>query len=91
MRPATRNPGPGRRTAGADSFVPRDTIDALTGAQKTAEPLATQQARVAALREYARLSRPKFESGAGSRGYAIPGDKRRPPGWFARQTGRRCP
>jgi outer membrane protein, multidrug efflux system len=44
----------------------RDTNDALTGAQKTAESYAAQQARVAALREYARLARLKFENGAAS-------------------------
>ena len=44
----------------------RDTNDALTGAQKTAESYAAQKARVAALREYARLSRLKFENGAAS-------------------------
>jgi multidrug efflux system outer membrane protein len=44
----------------------RDTNDALTGAQKTAESYVAQQARVAALREYARLSRLKFENGAAS-------------------------
>jgi multidrug efflux system outer membrane protein len=44
----------------------RETNDALTGAQKTAESYAAQRARVAALREYARLSRLKFENGAAS-------------------------
>ncbi len=44
----------------------RDTNDALTGAQKAAEAYAAQKARVAALREYARLSRLRYENGAAS-------------------------
>lgn len=47
-------------------YALRDTNDALTGAQKNAESLVAQQARVAALRDYARLSRLKFENGAAS-------------------------
>lgn len=41
----------------------RDTNDALTGSQKTIEGVAFQRERVRALREFARLSRLKFESG----------------------------
>ncbi|MDM0075950.1 efflux transporter outer membrane subunit [Variovorax sp. J2P1-59] len=41
----------------------RDTNDALTGSQKTIEGVALQRERVKALREFARLSRLKFESG----------------------------
>ena len=41
----------------------RDTNDALTGSQKTIEGVALQRERVRALREFARLSRLKFESG----------------------------
>jgi len=41
----------------------RDTNDALTGTQKTADALGAQQARVKALREYDRLSRLRFENG----------------------------
>lgn len=44
----------------------RDTNDALVGTQKTAQTFAAQQARVKALREYARLSRLRFENGAAS-------------------------
>ena len=44
----------------------RDTNDTLTGAQKTAETFAAQQARVKALREYARLSRLRYENGVAS-------------------------
>ena len=44
----------------------RDTNDAQTGTQKAAESYAAQRARVAALREYARLSRLKYENGAAS-------------------------
>ncbi|MFC4526948.1 efflux transporter outer membrane subunit [Dyella halodurans] len=40
-----------------------DTNDALIGAQKTIEQVVLQQQRVDSLREYARLSRLKFESG----------------------------
>lgn len=42
----------------------REANDALTGSQKKIEELARQQARVDALREFARLSRLKFEYGA---------------------------
>lgn len=41
----------------------RDTDDALTGSQKTIESVAMQRERVRALREFARLSQLKFESG----------------------------
>ena len=41
----------------------RDTNDALVGTQKTVEGVALQRERVRALREFARLSRLKFESG----------------------------
>lgn len=41
----------------------RDTNDALIGTQKTIESLAFQRERVISLREFARLSRLKFESG----------------------------
>ncbi|MEJ8813961.1 efflux transporter outer membrane subunit [Variovorax ureilyticus] len=41
----------------------RDTNDALIGTQKTIEGVAFQRERVIALREFARLSRLKFESG----------------------------
>jgi multidrug efflux system outer membrane protein len=41
----------------------RDTNDALIGSQKTIEGVAFQRERVRALREFARLSRLKFESG----------------------------
>ncbi len=44
----------------------RDTNDALTGTQKTAQTFSAQQARVKSLREYARLSRLRFENGAAS-------------------------
>ena len=44
----------------------RDTNDALVGVQKTAEALVANQARVKALREYARLSRLRFENGTAS-------------------------
>lgn len=44
----------------------RDTNDALTGALKTDESYKAQQARVAALRDYARLARLKFENGVAS-------------------------
>lgn len=44
----------------------RDTNDALTGAQKQSAAFAAQQARVAALRDYARLARLKYENGAAS-------------------------
>lgn len=44
----------------------RDTNDALIGVQKTAETLVANQARVKALREYARLSRLRFENGTAS-------------------------
>ena len=40
--------------------------DALVGVQKTAEALVANQARVKALREYARLSRLRFENGTAS-------------------------
>ncbi|MCC8396848.1 efflux transporter outer membrane subunit [Paraburkholderia sp. MMS20-SJTR3] len=40
-----------------------DTNNALIGAQKTSEQTASQQERVDALREYARLSNLKFEDG----------------------------
>jgi multidrug efflux system outer membrane protein len=40
-----------------------DTNNALVGAQKTIEQVVLQQQRVDSLREYARLSRLKFESG----------------------------
>jgi multidrug efflux system outer membrane protein len=41
----------------------RETNDALVGAQKTVESAALQRERVDALREFARLSRLKFENG----------------------------
>ena len=41
----------------------RETNDALVGAQKTVEGAALQRERVDALREFARLSRLKFENG----------------------------
>lgn len=41
----------------------RDTNDALIGTQKTREGVELQRARVDALREFARLSRLKFEGG----------------------------
>lgn len=41
----------------------RDTNDALVGSQKTREGVELQRARVDALREFARLSRLKFEGG----------------------------
>ncbi len=44
----------------------RDTNDALVGTQKTAQTFEAQQARVKSLREYARLSRLRFENGAAS-------------------------
>lgn len=44
----------------------RDTNDALVGAQKAGDTAVALQARVAALREYARLARLKFENGAAS-------------------------
>jgi len=44
----------------------RDTNDALTGAQKSVEAYRAQLARTAALREYARLARLKFENGVAS-------------------------
>ena len=44
----------------------RDTNDALTGTQKTAEVFSAQSKRVKALREYAQLSRLKYENGAAS-------------------------
>jgi multidrug efflux system outer membrane protein len=43
-----------------------DTNDALTGAEKQTAALVAQQARVTALRDYARLSRLKYEGGAAS-------------------------
>lgn len=44
----------------------RDTNDALIGAQKTSEAFLAHQARVASLRDYARLARLKYENGAAS-------------------------
>ena len=44
----------------------RDTNDALVGTQKAADAFVAQQARVKALREYARLSRLRFENGTAS-------------------------
>ena len=44
----------------------RDTNDSLVGAQKTVEALVAQLERVKALREYARLSRLRFENGSAS-------------------------
>ena len=44
----------------------RDTNDALVGTQKSAEAFIAQQSRVKSLREYARLSRLKFENGVAS-------------------------
>ena len=44
----------------------KDTNDALIGTQKSAEALVANQARVKALREYARLSRLRFENGTAS-------------------------
>ena len=44
----------------------RETNDALVGTQKAAEAFVAQQARVKALREYARLSRLRFENGTAS-------------------------
>lgn len=44
----------------------RDTNDALTGTEKLATSLAAQVARVKALRDYARLSRLKYDSGVSS-------------------------
>jgi multidrug efflux system outer membrane protein len=44
----------------------RETNDALVGAQKTSEQHAALARRVAALREYARLSRLRFDAGAAS-------------------------
>lgn len=41
----------------------RETNDALVGAQKKREEAEAQARRVAALREYARLSRAKFDNG----------------------------
>ena len=43
-----------------------DTNDALVGAEKQTAALVAQQARVSALRDYARLSRLKYEGGAAS-------------------------
>lgn len=43
-----------------------DTNDALTGARKQSEAYAAQQARVVALRDYARLGRLKYEGGVAS-------------------------
>lgn len=43
-----------------------DTNDALVGAEKQTAALVAQQARVTALRDYARLSRLKYEGGAAS-------------------------
>lgn len=43
-----------------------DTNDALAGAQKSVEAYETQAARVKTLREYARLSRLRFENGYAS-------------------------
>jgi multidrug efflux system outer membrane protein len=42
----------------------RDTNDALIGSRKTADAYDAQLARVVALREYARLSRLRYENGA---------------------------
>ena len=44
----------------------RDTDDALIGARKSAEAYFEQESRVRALREYARLSRLRFENGSAS-------------------------
>jgi multidrug efflux system outer membrane protein len=44
----------------------RDTNDALTGTEKLATSLEAQVARVKALRDYARLSRLKYDSGVSS-------------------------
>jgi outer membrane protein, multidrug efflux system len=44
----------------------RETNDALVGAQKTREASEAQMKRAAALREYARLSRVRFDNGAAS-------------------------
>lgn len=44
----------------------RETNDALVGAQKTSEQYAALARRAAALREYARLSRLRFDAGAAS-------------------------
>jgi multidrug efflux system outer membrane protein len=44
----------------------RDTNDALTGARKQSEAYKAQQARVVALKDYARLGRLKYENGAAS-------------------------
>jgi len=44
----------------------RETSDALVGAQKKREEVEAQLRRVRALREYARLSRLRFENGAAS-------------------------
>jgi multidrug efflux system outer membrane protein len=44
----------------------RETNDALIGAQKKREESAAQMRRVAALRDYARLSRLRFDNGAAS-------------------------
>ena len=41
----------------------RETNDALTGSQKKIEEVALQQQRVAALREFARLSKLRFDKG----------------------------
>ena len=44
----------------------RETNDALTGSQKRREEAEAQTKRVVALREYARLSRLRFDNGAAS-------------------------
>ncbi len=44
----------------------RETNDALTGSQKKIQEVAMQEQRVAALREFARLSRLKFDKGIAS-------------------------
>ena len=44
----------------------RDTNDALVGTQKSTEALSSEQARLKSLREYARLSRLRFEEGVAS-------------------------
>lgn len=44
----------------------RETNDAIVGSQKKIEELAMQQQRVASLREFARLSRLRFDSGVAS-------------------------